>query len=140
MTTPICPYCGKPSEYLPDSRVYARSYGGYVYACLPCDAFVGCHKQGDHRKSKGTLADQGLRDLRKRAHALFDPMWKMYEKSRNLKRHQARNIAYNWLAKEMGMTVDQCHIGMLRDDDVKRIIQICEAVYAKSPDFPQSLS
>jgi hypothetical protein len=27
------------------------------------------------------------------------------------------------------MTTEQCHIGEMRDEDVKRTIKICEAVY-----------
>jgi hypothetical protein len=103
-----------------------------VYACLPCDAFVGCHKQGDNKKSKGTLTNQCLRNLRRQAHALFDPMWKAYQQHRKATRYSSRNLAYSWLAKEMGMTKDECHIGMLRDEDVKRIIAICGRVYTKA--------
>lgn len=126
---PICPYCGNPSVWMQDAKVYGRSYGGYVYACLPCDAFVGCHKQGKNNETKGTLANKDLRDLRCAAHRLFDPMWKVAVRERGWSKSKARRIAYAWLARELGLSVENCHIGHLRDDDVKRVITACIAVY-----------
>jgi zinc-finger-containing domain len=66
MSDPVlyCPYCNKQAEWLPDSSVYSKSYGGYVYACITCDAHIGCHKCGDNKQSKGTLANKELRRLR----------------------------------------------------------------------------
>lgn len=131
---PECPYCGKESVHLPDSEVYKRSYGGYAYVCIPCDAFVGCHKCGDNSKAKGSLANKELRNLRVKAHGLFDPLWLHVWKSGRMKKKRAREAAYRWLASELNITRDDCHIGMMRDDDVKRVIEVCEKVYKKARD------
>jgi zinc-finger-containing domain len=128
----ICPYCGKEAEWVPDKSVYAKSYGGYVYACFKCDAFIGCHKQGEHKDPYGSLANASLRRLRVEAHALFDPLWKQAQRSRKWKKADARRKAYAWLAREMGISIMDCHIGMFRDNDVKRAIAICKAVYNKA--------
>ena len=77
------------------------------WRCLPCDAYVGCHKQGigygDGTRPMGRLAKADLRIAKRKAHAAFDSVWKdgkMY-----------RRDAYAWLADAIGMPVDQTHIG-----------------------------
>lgn len=46
-----------------------------IWFCRPCDAFVGCHH--NTKRSKGWfLANKELREARKRAHAVIDPLWK----------------------------------------------------------------
>ena len=129
MNSVVCPYCGQPAQWLPDREVYSKSYGGYVYACIPCDAHIGCHKQGDHKAPKGSLADKGLRALRVQAHALFDPLWQAARRERGWSKSKSRRIAYRWLATGLGIDPKDCHIGMLRDDDVSRVIELCSSVY-----------
>lgn len=56
--------------------MYGRNYGSsyMIWLCRPCDAFVGCHE--NTKKPKGRfLAKPELRDARKRAHAVIDPLW-----------------------------------------------------------------
>lgn len=69
---PICPYCERPAEFLASSaRVYhGRDYGP-VWACLPCAAWVGCHK--GTTQPLGRLANAELRKAKMAAHAAFDP-------------------------------------------------------------------
>jgi len=57
-----CDYCGKPTIYVKDSEIYSRSYGGWVYWCKDCDAYVGTHKTGKLKgQPLGRLANQELR-------------------------------------------------------------------------------
>ena len=131
MSNPICPYCGKESEWLPDIRVYRKSYGGYVYACIPCDAHTGCHRQGDHREAKGSLANKELRQLRCRAHAMFDGLWLAAAEKNGWTKKRARKAAYRWLQDSMRKSEEESHIGEMREDDIKRLIRLCEEMWAK---------
>ena len=57
-------------------------------------------------------------DFRSRAHYAFDPLWKSGEMS--------RNAAYRWLAGELGITRDECHMSMFDKATCERVIEICE--------------
>jgi hypothetical protein len=131
ISPPICPYCGKPSVLVADSTVYARSYGSMVYLCAPCKAWVGVHKNTNPPIPLGRLATAELRALKIRAHAAFDKLWRAAIKFRKWRRNKARNLAYAWLAREMGIEVDRCHIGMFDIDQTNQAIAICEAVITK---------
>lgn len=48
----------------------------YFWICRPCDAFVGCHKNGDGQKALGIAANAELRKLRCRIHAIIDHVWR----------------------------------------------------------------
>ena len=70
-----CDYCGRRAEFVDSKVVYGRSYGMiYLCRCHPGYAFVGVHKGTD--RPLGRLADMELRELKKQAHAAFDPLWK----------------------------------------------------------------
>lgn len=116
-----CPYCEGKTEYEDSSIIYGRSYG-MVYICKPCDAYVGVHKGTD--KALGRLANKELREAKKKAHAYFDPLWKRAV-AKGRKKHEARNSAYKWLAKEMGIERDDCHIGMFDVASCEKVVQIC---------------
>jgi len=45
-----------------------------AYYCKEDDAYVGTHKNS--RKSLGTMANKELRERRKKAHRVLDPLWK----------------------------------------------------------------
>lgn len=59
-----CPYCGAPTQFVDDSEIYGRSFGGKCYICRPCQAWVGCHKDSD--KALGRIANKTLRLLKLR--------------------------------------------------------------------------
>ena len=71
-----CPYCEKEAEWVENKEIYGRNFGkSYMsYLCRECDAYVGCHNNTE--EPLGTMADRELRELRKKAHKLFDPTWK----------------------------------------------------------------
>lgn len=124
--TPICQYCGIPSVYRPSSaEIYGRDYGA-VYLCTNyprCDAYVGCHKGTD--RPLGRLADKKLREAKKRAHAFFDPLWKKKMERDGCSKKVARTAAYAWLAEQMGLEVDQTHIGMFDVRDCMKVVSLC---------------
>lgn len=144
----MCPTCKVKALLVDDSFVYrGKSYGSKMYVCpnFPtCDTYVGVHKGTE--TPKGTMANRQLRAARMKAHEKFDPLWELdYElkksqatfqaekrKKDNLPaRHKAvskssvRNKWYAWLAGELGIPVDQCHIGMMDEAMCARVIEAC---------------
>ena len=126
-----CPYCTKPAKYLPSSAtIYHGHDYGPVYACLPCDAWVGCHPGTD--KPLGRLADAELRAMKMRTHAAFDPIWKARFERKNVidpryKKGMARGGRYKVLAELMGIPRNECHIGMFDVARCQRAIEICNS-------------
>ena len=94
-----CDYCGRQAEYVDSKVVYGKSYG-MMYLCR--------------------LANAELRYWKKRAHAVFDPLW---QRGR-FRGH--RNAAYGWLAQKMGLPVEQTHIGMFDVAQCRKAIHIIE--------------
>lgn len=136
--TVICDYCQSPAQYVHSEVVYGpgRDYG-MLYFCKPCEAWVGCHKGTD--KPKGRLANKELREWKIKAHAAFDPLWQKKYRQRlagkpgksghpggkDYRPQYARNSGYKWLAGELGLTREECHIGMMDVEMCKRVIAVC---------------
>lgn len=123
----ICPYCNDKALFVNSSAVYQRDYG-MIYLCPRCDAYVGVHKKTN--EPLGTLANAELRAWRKKAHAVFDPLWekKLEIKQRSgekCNKFEARNSGYKWLAQELGIDRKDCHIGMFDVETCQRVVQIC---------------
>lgn len=112
-----CDYCGRETEYVDSKVIYGKSYGK-IYLCRSCMAYVGVHKGTD--KPLGRLANAELRNWKKAAHAVFDPLWK-YGRFRG-----HRNAAYAWLAQKMGLPVEKTHIGMFDVGQCRKAIEIIE--------------
>ncbi len=122
----ICPYCGSPTEYVDSSVVYTKSYG-MIYLCSPCKAFVGVHKGTD--KALGRLANEELREWKKKAHAVFDPIWEE-AMNRGASKFEARNNTYQWLSEAMGKKY-QVHIGQSDVEECKQIVELCESFHTE---------
>lgn len=125
----ICPYCGKEPIFVNSVEIYGEGHDyGNMYWCKPCDAFVGTH----HGKIKplGRLANKELREWKKKAHASFDPLWKMGKINevwpKYIPNTSNRKKAYKWLAKQLGVSEEFCHIGMFSVRYCKRTIEICK--------------
>ncbi len=109
-----CPHCGSPVFIDSNAIIYGKEYGEWPWAlmCTGCDSYVGLHPFTGI--PLGTLATKPIREARKRAKAVFNPLWQEDGLS--------RDEAYAWLATVMGIEdVEKCHIGWF---DVKQ----CEAV------------
>lgn len=114
----ICPYCKNPAIKITGNRLYPTRQdlaAKEFYACINCNAHVGCHKDGT---PLGRLANEGLRAAKQLAHANFDPIWKSGSKT--------RKEAYMWLAKELNVPKEECHIGMFNLKTCKEVIHICK--------------
>ena len=113
----ICPYCGQNSELIDSSKIYNGQSYGMVYACLPCDAYVGARLTGNGAyRSLGRLAQAKLRNLKRQVHSLFDPIWK--------EGRMSRDKAYLQLAKKMNIQREFCHVGMFDETQCEQALQI----------------
>lgn len=114
----LCPYCDKNAVKTTGRAVYPHRTelrDKLFYRCAPCDAHVGCHP--GTANPLGNLANSELRQARQAAHSAFDPYWRGGSMS--------RSAAYSWLAKQLGLPKDQCHIGMFDVATCNRVVVIC---------------
>ena len=123
----IYPYCGGKTEYIDSSYVYGKNYG-MIYICKPCDAYVGVHKETD--KALGRLANKELREAKKQAHYYFDQIAKtsLINKIWNkwIPNISNRNKAYKWLAIQLNMDEEFCHIGMMDIEQCNKVVEVCK--------------
>lgn len=115
---PACPYCGETSRLTTGQEVYPKRselHSKYFYVCTPCDARVGCHP--GTITPLGRLADAKLRAAKSTAHHAFDALWR--------DGRQSRTAAYKWLAKQLGLKSEDCHIGMFDIAMCERVIALC---------------
>lgn len=106
ITPPTCPYCHATAILADASAVYGPKFEGAfnLWICLnypDCDSYVGVHKDQIEPKPLGTMANAELRKLRKRVHAMFDPLWKPGP-CQEFKGRLARKDAYRWISEKMG--------------------------------------
>lgn len=118
-----CNICGGPVIYASNSRIYGREYGsGFCYLCECCGAYVGTHKPRP-KEALGLLADERMRRGKMMCHSLFDAMWRGKPKP-----HKTRNKLYAWLAKQMGISISDCHFGYFDIDQLKEAYRILDGV------------
>lgn len=116
----VCPYCGVPADLVTGTDLYPHRpdlESLKFWRCTPCDAHVGCHKNSKKHAPLGRLANAELRLEKMRAHAAFDPLWKLGS--------MARKEAYKWLAEQLGVPFSKCHVGMF---DVHQCREVVAAV------------
>ena len=121
----ICPYCNKPAQLVSSTVVYGRGrdYGNiWLCRCLPELAYVGVHAITG--EPLGRLANKELRELKKKAHSMFDPLWKFGK--------MTRTEAYAWLSTRLGLSLAECHIGMFDEETCRRVIELCIAAQPQS--------
>jgi hypothetical protein len=110
--------------------VYGGVSYGMIYYCRACDAWVGVHK--GTKNPLGKLANKELRQWKKRAHAVFDPLWqrklakRRAEQGPDYKKAWARGSGYKWLSEKLGIPQPLCHIGMFDVETCKRVVALCE--------------
>ena len=113
---------------------------GVLWQCAPCDATVSCHPGTN--APMGNFADRRTRRLRMAAHEAFDPIWQE-ECRRSVAKYKrkhlpgmkvfVRNGAYKSLADALGIDFDDCHIALLTDDQLQRVVEVCAAGMVKAP-------
>lgn len=119
-----CPYCGEQAIFGSTKKIYKTKDYGKAYICAnypACDAYVGVHK---HTKTPlGTLANKKLRKARNDVHKIFDPLWQAAPANVRYKK-KTRLQAYQWLAKELNISLSECHIAMFDLDMCHRAIDL----------------
>lgn len=116
----ICVECG--SEAKLTTGVFAglidpKAADKLVWACK-CGAWTGCHE--GTTLPRGAPGNEKTRQARRAAHKAFDPLWRG-------KRRIARQCAYEWLARALGIPENDCHIGLFDAAMCERVIQVCGA-------------
>ncbi|PRC92627.1 hypothetical protein S2091_2682 [Solimicrobium silvestre] len=116
----ICPHCKSAVELVNNSEIYGREYGEWpwAYRCEgdDCDSYVGLHPFTNI--PLGTLANEDVRDARKKAKNIFNPIWQS--------RGMTRSAAYAWLAEALGIQdVNECHIGWFDVETCERVFALC---------------
>lgn len=128
-----CGECGARAEAVTGEKRHPHRpdlAGKRMYCCTACDAYVGCHD--NTWQPLGFPALDHTRLMRRKAHGHFDPIWKAIQAAEKRLPHDhprrrtaPRARAYEWLAKEMRMPLDRCHIGMMNGEEARRVVDIC---------------
>lgn len=116
-----CQYCQGIATLRSSKEIYGGRDFGLMFICenYPiCDTYVGVHKNSN--MPLGILSNKELRYWKKMTHAIFDQRWK------SNKKRNARSKAYQWLAKKLNISMDDCHIGMFDIEMCKKTIEICK--------------
>lgn len=117
------------TQYVDSGEIYAKTYG-MIYLCRPCNAWVGMHEGTN--EAFGPVPTAKLRQLKMLAHRWFDQL--AVEGLINEFYHvymaglSTRAKAYHWLASEMGIKPEFCHIGMFDVEQCKQVIPICQPI------------
>ena len=110
----ICRYCGG-KIIKTKSRVLYGTGNQTIYLCTMCNAYVGCYEGTD--KPMGKVANTVLRLKRQETHNIFDALWRGQGWS--------RSAAYRWLARELHLSEENAHIGMMEMDECEAVIRLC---------------
>jgi len=115
---PNCLECGKMAKLVKGDAIYPHRpdlYHKNFWLCR-CGAYCGCH--GATTRPLGFPAGAETRRARNAAHAAFDPLWKSGK--------MTRREAYTWLASQLGIAPEDCHVGMMRADRAWQVAEICQ--------------
>lgn len=124
MNPVLCPYCKNSCRLLYGKEIAPNSpskWSRRFWACEPCRAHVGAHKNGE---PMGRPAKGHVRYARMLAHDAFDKLWRNPREAGfridNDADHwvackQMREHCYRWLADILQMTREEEHISMMMD-------------------------
>jgi len=73
----------------------------------------------------GTLADAETRAARMKAHDAFDPLWRRRMRATQCSKPQAREAAYAWLSRALGLPLDRTHIALFDRAMCDRVVALC---------------
>jgi hypothetical protein len=116
-----CPFCNGNVMLTTNDFIYGRKYikngNSKCYVCVMCKASVGTHSDG--KTPLGRIADRELKDLKMKAHSLFDPIWQRGK--------MQRSEAYRYLAQKLGISARECHFGWFDKEMLLKAIEILSA-------------
>lgn len=122
-----CHYCAGPTFLVDAETLYpfrAKFVGRKFVKCEPCAAWALADEQGE---PIGRIANVTLRAKRRRAYEAFEPLWK-HGVARDTPEEIAKAGAYDFLARELGMSADNCRFNYFDEYDCDRAIEICNRV------------
>lgn len=121
-----CNLCDGRVIYTSNSKIYGREYGsGKMYYCTKCGAYVGTHRPKP-KEALGILANKEMRNMKMKCHELFDARWKNEQTGKV--RHKKRREAYKWLARELNISIEECHFGYFDLDMLEKAYQLMKNV------------
>lgn len=112
----LCPECGKGMVLRTDSKFKSH---GFWYACSNWPTCRGTHGAHADGSPLGTPANQETKRWRIRAHSVFDRLWQSHIMS--------RADAYRFLAQNLEIPLDKCHIGSFSMPQCQKVVEICES-------------
>lgn len=127
-----CGECGTTCELTKGAEVYPHRGDLahlWFWICRACGAYCGCHKshagRADPHTPLGTPAGPKTREARSAAHREFDPLWKRLGRAKLWPFQKARSVCYRWLAAQLEIPADRCHIAMMNEADALRVVAVC---------------
>ena len=107
-----CPFCSSAVRVASHEAVYGRDYSDWpwMYHCTHCDASVGMHPFT--HIPLGTMADRQLREVRKKAKAPFERIWRGGR--------MTRAQAYRALAEHLNLSARECHFGWFNAEQCQK--------------------
>lgn len=122
---PVCIECGALAELTTGQAVYPdhpHLWERPIWRCA-CGAYVGCHPGTDI--PLGYPAGRETRLARSRAHDAFDPLWMRKHNRDKISKGKARGLGYAWLARELGIAPQDCHISHFDAETCRRVVRLC---------------
>jgi hypothetical protein len=126
MVDPICAECSSMAEQVDSAVIYPHRpdlHGKPMFRCA-CGAYVGAHPGTD--VPLGYPAGPETRQLRSKVHRLLDPLWEAKMQRDKVSKGKARDAAYGWLAGQLGIPRDDCHVSHFNADRCRAAIAILE--------------
>lgn len=118
-----CDNCGSSDiVYTTNSILYHGPMLGdwpWIHFCNNCRAAVGCHNGTNI--PMGKMADKKVRMLRAKAHSHFDRIWS--------NQVMPRSQAYAWLAEQLGIPTEECHLAWLTKEQLVETIRLSATQY-----------
>mgnify|MGYP000667981711 CR=1 FL=1 len=123
---PVCVECGRMGVATTGAVLFPNQphISTRVFFVCPCGAWTGSHE--GTALPRGRPGNALTRQMRALAHEAFDPIWRRSRiKKRDKHRKDVRSRAYRWLAGELGIDIDDCHIGLFDAAMCEWVIQVC---------------
>ena len=105
--------------------VLRKSRFGMFYGCTKFPDCRGTHGAHPDGAPMGVPADKETKQARIMAHDAFDMVWKDRQKNLGYSRTAARGECYAWLAVELNIHRNDCHIARFDTDTCNRVVEIC---------------
>ena len=122
---PICVECGDLGV-LVSGRVAYPAKPEWAERCFyrcACGALVSCHP--GTAIAAGRPGSARTRWARAKVHEAFDLRWNGGGSRMGNASGRARRKAYAWLARQLGIDVDACHVGWFDEATCWRVVEAC---------------